>query len=103
MENKIPNTFDNYQERRLARGIETMSETEYKGYIIRLRCYEGSGIWGKIIKVLDNGKRLQLRERGYNFMIPIVFLNQLKNYIDNHEINLINKIKKHMSNTPKLD
>ncbi len=90
---KIPSDFNNFQQRTLRRGIETISETEYKGYTIRLRCYDMSGISGKIIKVLENGKRIQLRERAYNFKVPIDFLNELKNYIDNYEDNLINKLK----------
>ena len=89
---RIPNTFDNYRERELQRGLETMSETEYKGYIIRLRCYNMSGINGKIIKVIESGKKVKLRERSYNFKLPIDFLNELKNYIDNYEINLTNKL-----------
>jgi hypothetical protein len=90
--NTIPSTFDNFKQKKLQRGMETMSETEYKGYIIRLRAYNMSGITGTIIKVSDLGKRIRLRERGYNFKVPIDFLNELKNYIDNYEINLINKL-----------
>jgi len=90
--NTIPSTFDNFKQRELQRGMETMSETEYKGYIIQLRAYNMSGITGKIIKLSDLGKRIRLRERTYNFKVPIDFLNELKNYIDNYEINLINKL-----------
>ena len=89
---RIPSNFDNYKQRELQRGLETMSETEYKGYIIQLRAYNMSGISGKIIKVISSGKRIKLRERTYNFKIPLDFLNELKNYIDNYEINLINKL-----------
>jgi len=89
---KIPSAFDNYKQRQLQRGLETMSETEYKEYVIQLRCYNMSGITGKIIKVIESGKRIRLRERTYNFKIPMVFLNELKNYIDNYEINLLNKL-----------
>jgi len=92
--NIIPSTFDNFKQRQLQRGLETMSETEYKGYIIMLRAYNMSGITGKIIKISDTGKRIVLRQRTYNFMIPIDFLTELKNYIDNYEINLINKLNK---------
>ena len=94
MNNTIPSSFDNFKQRELQRGMETMSETEYKGYVIQLRAYNMSGITGKIIKVSDTGKRIRLRERTYNFKIPIDFLNELKNYIDNYEINLINKLSK---------
>ena len=89
---KIPSTFDNYKQRQLQRGLETMSETEYKGYVIQLRCYNMSGITGKIIKVVESGKRIILRERTYNFKVPMDFLNELKNYIDNYEKNLLNKL-----------
>jgi len=91
---RIPSNFDNYKQRELQRGLETMSETEYKGYIIQLRAYNMSGISGKIIKVISSGKRIKLRERTYNFKIPLDFLNELKNYIDNYEINLTNKLSK---------
>ena len=47
--NNIPSYFDNFKQRELQRGLETMSETEYKGYIIQLRAYPLSGISGKII------------------------------------------------------
>ncbi len=94
MKNTIPSSFDNFKQRELQRGMETMSETEYKGYIIRLRAYAYSGITGTIIKVVDSGKRIRLRERTWNFKIPLEFLNDLKIYIDNHEINLINKLEK---------
>ena len=89
---KIPSNFDNYKQRKLQGGMETISETEYKGYIIQLRAYNLSGITGRIIKVTDSGKRIRLRERSYNFKIPLNFLNELKNYIENHEVNLINRI-----------
>ncbi len=94
MNNTIPSSFDNFKQRELQRGMETMSETEYKGYVIQLRAYNMSGITGKIIKVSDSGKRIRLRARTYNFKNPIDFLNELKNYINNHEINLINKLSK---------
>jgi hypothetical protein len=89
----IPNNFDNYKQRELLRGLETSSETEYRGYIIWLRCYRMSGIKGRIIKVTEFNKRIKLRERAYNFKKPIDLLNELKNYIDNYEINLINRLK----------
>lgn len=91
--NTIPNNFDNFKQQELQRGIETISETEYKGYIIRLRAYNMSGISGKIIKVGENGKRITLRERNYNFMLPLNLLTQLKEYIDNFELNLIKKLE----------
>lgn len=89
--NNIPSYFDNFKQRELQRGLETMSETEYKGYIIQLRAYPLSGISGKIIKVTDSGKRAILRQRTYNFKVPIELLTELKNYIDNYHTNLIFK------------
>ena len=86
--------FDNFQQREMSSGIETVSETEYKGYLIRLRCYNYSGISGKIIKVSDSGKRIIVRERAYNFIKPIDFLNELKHYIDNYECNLISNFNR---------
>ena len=94
---RIPSNFDNYKQRKLQRGLETMSETEYKGYIIQLRAYNLSGINGKIIKVTSSGKRIRLRERTYNFKIPLSFLNELKSYIDNYEINLTNNLNRKVS------
>lgn len=94
MEQHIPNTFDNFQQKMLSNGLETKSETEYKGYLIVLRCYTGSGISAKIIKVLESGKRKHLREERWNFYKPIDLLNKMKNYIDKYEVNLINKLNK---------
>lgn len=91
---QIPSTFDNFQQRQGARGLETMSETKYKEYIIRLRCYHGSGIRATILKELESGKKLRLREEGWNFYNPIDLLTKMKTYIDNHENNLINKLDK---------
>lgn len=88
----IHSHFDKYKDRKLQRGIETMSETAYKGYIIHLRAYNYSGITGKIIKVLESGKRVHLRRMAYNFRIPIDFLFELKKYIDDNEAQLINKL-----------
>jgi transcriptional regulatory protein LevR len=92
MEIHIPNTFDNFQQKILSNGLETKSETEYKGYLIVLRCYTFRGISAKIIKVLDCGKRKELRQEHWNFYKPIDLLNKMKNYIDNYEINLIKKL-----------
>ena len=89
----IPSSFDNFKQRMLSNGLETMSETEYKGYTIVLRCYVGSGISSKIIKVTENGKRIRLRERHWNFYEPNELLRSTKKYIDDYEINLLNKLK----------
>ena len=94
MEYHIPNTFDNFQQRMLSNGLETKSETKYKGYLIVLRCYASKGISAKIVKVLESGKRKHLRQEHWSFYIPLDLLNRMKNYIDNYEVNLINKLKK---------
>lgn len=98
MENNIPNTFDNFEQRLLARGLETKSETHYKGYIIVLRCYTMSGISNKIIKTTESGKRIRLREQHWNFYNPLDLLNKTKKYIDEFESNLINKFNNHYKN-----
>jgi hypothetical protein len=90
---EIPKTFDNFKQRQLSRGLETMSETEYKGYIIMLRCYSLSGITAKIIKGY-NDRRILLRQQCWTFYEPIKLLEKMKNYIDNYEINLINTFNK---------
>lgn len=87
-------TFENFTQRELQRGVETRSETPYKWYMIRLRCYYLSGISGKIIKTMDDGKRIELMQRAYTFKEPIEFLNELKNYIDNHEDNLLKSLSR---------
>lgn len=84
--------FDTFKQRKLQRGDETLSEIEYKGYIIQLRAYKLSGITGRIIKEVEPGKRKKLRERRYNFKNPVDFGNELKKYIDNFEINLLKKL-----------
>ncbi len=96
--NQIPNTFDNFEQRMLSAGLETKSETEYKGYIIMLRAYTGSGITAKIIKTTDKGKRIILRQESWNFYKPIDLLNKVKTYIDNFEPHLINKFNNHWKN-----
>jgi exoribonuclease II len=90
----IPSNFDNFKQRELSLGLETSSETSYKGYVITLRAYKYSGITAKIIKVLDSGKRVRLREECWNFYIPLDLLNRMKNYIDKYESNLITKLNK---------
>jgi len=96
--NTIPSTFDNFEQRTLQRGLETKSETNYKGYIIVLRCYPGSGITNKIIKTTKTGKRISLREQRWNFYEPLELLNKTKKYIDDFESNLITKFDNHWKN-----
>jgi hypothetical protein len=83
--------FTTVKKRELQRGVETMSELNYKDYIIQIRTYPMSGITGKIFRLNESGKRFRLRERTYNFIVISEFVEQLKNYIDKYEINLINK------------
>ena len=82
--------FDNFKQRQLSMGMETCSTTEYKGYNIFLRAYINSGIKYKIIKPY-NGKNIILREKAWWFMKPNELLQKAKDYIDNHEVNLIEK------------
>jgi len=88
--NTIPNDFANFKQRELARGVETCSTTEYKGYQIFLRAYTGSGIWYRIFKQTKH-RKYKLRERGYNFKLPSDLLQEAKNYIDNYSIKLEDK------------
>lgn len=83
MEILIPNTFDNFKQRLLQRGMETCSTTEYKGFQIFLRAYAFSGIRYKIFKI-EGDKKVKYRERGYNFKLPILMLEEAKNWIDFH-------------------
>ena len=81
MEYSIPNSFDNFKQRMLQRGMETSSTTEYKGFEIFLRAYPLSGIYYRIFKV-DNGQRKKIRGRAYNFKLPELLLQEAKDYID---------------------
>ena len=93
MQSQISNTFDNFKQRQLQLGLETKSETEYKGYLIILRAYN-TDISVKIAKLIT-GKRIYLREEHWNFYNPIKLLEKMKNYIDTYEYNLLLKLKKH--------
>ena len=78
----------------------TESFQEYKGYLIRLRAVTYNGFWYAIIKEVPNTKspngikKLYLKQQGYNFIKPNDLLKKAIDYIDNHEINLINKYNK---------
>ena len=78
----------------------TESFHEYKGYTIRLRAVTGNGFWYDIIKTKPNQsspggvKRIYLRKVGYDFIKSEQLLQKAKNYIDNHEADLIAKYNK---------
>ncbi len=82
MENTIPDTFQNFKQRQLQRGVETCSTTDYNGYSIFMRAYPMSGIYYKIYKS-DDLKKIKLRRRHVNFADPVLFLQHAKDYIDN--------------------
>lgn len=94
MKPNLPNS-----QKQLLLGTETISETPYKGYIIRIRAY--NGISGKIIKVSPEGKNIVVRERLYDFFEIDALFTQLKDYIDMYEgrliQNYINKINRRQS------
>jgi len=75
----------------------TESFQEYKGYTIRLRAVTMNGFWYSIIKTAPNStspngiKNLYLHQKGWNFIEPKELLQKAKDYIDNHEDNLIKK------------
>ena len=81
----------------------TESFQEYKGYTIRLRAVTMNGFWYSIIKTAPNKtspnglKNLYLKEKGYNFIEPKELLQEAKDYIDNHEDNLIKKYNERSS------
>jgi hypothetical protein len=96
-------TFSNFKTRTNPQNgyIETMSETDYKGYTIRLRSYTNSGISCKIIKLSTTGKQLRLREENYYFYDPTKLLQKAKNYIDQFSSKLelkFNKLNKNGTN-----
>lgn len=82
MQNIIPSTFENFKQRQLSGGIETCSTTKHKGFEIFIRAYAHSGIYYKIFKT-ENGKKIKLRGRHYNFVYPDKLLQEAKDYIDN--------------------
>jgi len=87
----IPKTFDNFKQKEIATGVETTSETLYKGYVIFLRSRTTSGMSGRIIKKNEAGKKIVLCQKSYAFILPINFLRELKAYIDSHATILTNK------------
>lgn len=92
--NEIPSTFENFSQRKLGSGnIETMSETTYNGYAIRLRSFPNAGI-KYIIYKSNNEKRIKLRIRCFNYCDPHELLQKAKDYIDNYGSNLIEKFNR---------
>ena len=80
--------------------MATESIYEYKGYFIKLRSAPFKGFGFKIYKIKENIlspngiKKIFLREKTYNFTTSEKLLFEAKNYIDNHENNLIKKYNK---------
>jgi hypothetical protein len=66
-------------------------EHYHKGYKITLHFNEGRGCLFIISKEIE-GKRVKLRQRNFYFAEPISLLIECRNYIDNHEGNLIKKL-----------
>ena len=86
----------------------TESFINYKNYIIRLKFVTNSGCSFSIIKEIpnirspNNIKKLYLRTVYYNFMLPLELEKIPKNYIDNFEINLINKFNRLTNERTKI-
>lgn len=65
-----------------------------------MRAVTNNGFWYHIIKTKPNKtspegkKNLYLRGQGFNWITPEDLLAKAKNYIDNHEANLIAKYNK---------
>ncbi|WP_277496733.1 hypothetical protein [Elizabethkingia anophelis] len=81
--------FIQYTKKQLVYGAETVSKTEYKGYVIRIRTYEGASV--SINKENGKGGYSELYVRRYSFGKLSNLLQKAKDYIDNHESNLIEK------------
>lgn len=75
----------------------TESFHEYKGWCFKIRAVVNNGIWSTIFKDVptDNPnsptgfKRLSLRQKGWEYMDVDKLIQQTKNFIDNHESNLL--------------
>ncbi|AZA82207.1 hypothetical protein C1637_09745 [Chryseobacterium lactis] len=99
MENKNSD-FVQFTKKELKNGTETISKTEYKGYVIRLRTYNGASM--SISK--ENGKGFtELYKRNYSFGLLSNLLQKAKDYIDNHEDNLIRKFESKNDNLLQKD
>lgn len=84
--------FIQYTKKQLSNGTETVSRTEYKGYVIRLRTYNGASF--SISKENSRGGFTEVYIRRYSFGKLSSLLQKAKDYIDNHESNLIEKFNK---------
>jgi len=85
----------------------TESFHKYKNWDFRIRAVTLGGISADIFRDVSTNnpnsptgiKRLYLRTKTYNFMLPDMLIQKTKNFIDNHESNLImsleNKLKKY--------
>ena len=75
----------------------TESFHNYKGWDFKIRCY--NGIWSTIYKDVPNIKspnglkRLPLRQKGYVFLEVDKMIQETKDFIDNHESNLIKSLE----------
>lgn len=78
----------------------TESFHKYKEYTIRLRAVTHNGFGYSIIKQKENKtspnglKNIYLRNIRYNFISSSELLQKAKDYIDNFEVNLIDKFNK---------
>lgn len=80
----------------------TESFHQYKGWDFRIRAVEYNGIWSDIFKdvpttnsnSLTGVKRLYLRKKGWSFMEVDKLIQQTKNFIDNHEKNLLHSLER---------
>lgn len=78
----------------------TESFHNYKNWDFRIRAVTNNGIWSDIFKdvpttnpnSLTGIKRLYLRKKGWNFMEVNKLIQQTKDFIDNHEKNLIESL-----------
>lgn len=83
--------FVQFTRKELRGGTETVSRTEYKGYVIRLRSYHGVTV--SISKFNDKGGCTELWKRGWYGLLSNC-IQKAKDYIDNHENNLIQTFNK---------
>lgn len=84
-------SFSRFQQRELMLGTETVSVTEYKGFEIQIRTYNGvsAKIYGR-----KGDKRYCLRLKGFNFMQVEVLLQKQKEYINEYSDRLNEKLAK---------
>lgn len=68
---------------------------DYRGY--KIQFLMKGGMWIKFFK-LHNNKWYKLREQGWTYLELNNAIVKAKNYIDNFEMNLINKLEKLVNN-----